>query len=80
MIALAEAMSLIKPQNGWFIPNCDKVTNFLTDQFANERRKVRVKQVDGDSKVNALQVVQRSSRCCGLLSFLSTLHSCLSRP
>jgi hypothetical protein len=57
MLALAEAISLYKPENGWFIPNCDNVPFLLDGSYSKERRTVTVPLLQEDQKmVNALQV------------------------
>jgi len=57
MLALAEAMSLEKPSNGWFIPNCDEeVPSFFDDAHAKYRREVRVQLFGGKESANVMQV------------------------
>ncbi len=57
MLVLAESMSLEKPSNGWFIPNCDDVPHWLGGEHAKERRGVTVALLqEEEQKVNAMQV------------------------
>ena len=44
MLALAESLSLSRPDVGWFVPNCADggVATLLDGRNAQERRKVRV--------------------------------------
>lgn len=70
---MAEAISVTKPENGWFIPNCDKMPGFLNDKFANERRSVKVPQFDGEKDVNVLQVRQTD-----LFDYLFMIHSMMN--
>ncbi len=63
MLSMAEAMSVAKPDNGWFLPNCDSgVTTLLDGRNNKERRSVRVQAFNPDAKedqaesVNVLQV------------------------
>jgi hypothetical protein len=62
VLALAEAMSLERPTNGWFVPNCAVGLagrdGLLSQQGATERRSVRVPLLDDeDEDVNALQAL-----------------------
>ena len=58
MLVMAEAMSEEKPDNGWFIPNCDNVHFLLGSKNAVARRTVRVPLLqEGDEQVNAFQVI-----------------------
>ena len=57
MLVMAEAMSEEKPDNGWFIPNCDDLHFLLGTKNAAARRTVRVPLLqEGDEQVNAFQV------------------------
>ena len=57
MLVMAEAMSEEKPDNGWFIPNCDNLHFLLGTKNAAARRTVRVPLLqEGDEQVNAFQV------------------------
>ncbi len=69
MLALAEAVSLSKPTDGWFLPNCGgSVSTLLDERNAEERRAARVVAFDQESeeeeegleeaeKINVLQVL-----------------------
>ena len=57
MLALAESMSVNKPDNGWFIPNCDHVGSLLDEAHANERRVVKIQRLQGEGQVNVLQTL-----------------------
>ena len=57
VLVMAQAMSEEKPENGWFIPNCDSVHFFLGAEHAAERRTVRVRLLQEEEQtVNAFQV------------------------
>ena len=58
MLALVEAMSLEKPENGWFVPNCGDggVRALLGEEGAEQRRSVRIQLFGGEGTVNLLQV------------------------
>lgn len=49
ILTLAEALSVGKPESGWFIPNCDNVPFFLDENHAKERREVRIAPLDEKS-------------------------------
>merc|ERR1719264_2068683 len=58
MLVMAEAMSEEKPDNGWFIPNCDNLHFLLGTKNAAARRTVRVPLLqEGDEQVNAFQAI-----------------------
>lgn len=61
MLAMAEALSVNKPENGWFIPNCDDATAFLDSEHAKLRREVRIpllsSQTEEQKSVNVLQAI-----------------------
>ena len=58
VLVMTQAMSVEKPRNGWFIPNCDSVHFFLGAKHAAERRTVRVRLLQEEEQtVNAFQVV-----------------------
>eukprot|EP00094_Tigriopus_californicus_P009354 TCALIF_09019-PB protein Name:"Protein of unknown function" AED:0.11 eAED:0.12 QI:206/0.75/0.66/1/1/1/9/985/816 len=61
MLAMAEALSVNKPENGWFIPNCDDATAFLDNEHAALRREVRIPllttQTAEEKSVNVLQAI-----------------------
>ena len=46
---MAEALSVGKPENGWFIPNCDNVPFYFDESRAKERREVRIAPLDEKS-------------------------------
>eukprot|EP00095_Tigriopus_kingsejongensis_P001054 maker-scaffold631_size122145-snap-gene-0.37 protein:Tk01054 transcript:maker-scaffold631_size122145-snap-gene-0.37-mRNA-1 annotation:"hypothetical protein CAPTEDRAFT_219523" len=64
MMAMAEALSLAKPQNGWFIPNCDDMGALLDAEHASMRRQVRIPLLSSEGQkstdpktVNVLQAI-----------------------
>ena len=58
VLALAEAMSEDKADNGWFIPNCDEMPALLNSANADMRRTVRVPMLENlETKVNVLQTI-----------------------
>ena len=58
MLQLAETMSNDKPENGWFIPNCDeeKGTVFLDEANTAKRQLTRVPLFSTGQDKNVLQV------------------------
>jgi hypothetical protein len=58
MLQLAETMSNDKPENGWFIPNCDeeKGTIFLDEANTAKRQLTRVPLFSTGQDKNVLQV------------------------
>ena len=72
MLGVIEAMSVEKPENGWFIPNCgtDGASIFLSSgdgsvkELAERNRKnVRIPLfANPDAKENVLQVSKRYQR------------------
>lgn len=60
VLSLAEALSVDKPDAGWFIPNCDAMPGFLDEDHAHLRRTVTVPELDsedGAEKQNVLQTL-----------------------
>jgi len=58
VLVMTQAMSVEKPRNGWFIPNCDSVHFFLGAKHAAERRTVRVRLLQEEEQtVNAFQAI-----------------------
>lgn len=85
MLVMAEAMSEEKPDNGWFIPNCDNLHFLLGTKNAAARRTVRVPllQEGDEQQVNAFQVrwaLQRAAPVRSQVEMLdrSPLSICLS--
>ena len=58
MLGLAEALSLDKPDNGWFIPNCDESTLFLSSKAVTQRKNVKIPLFVNGERQNVLQVYQ----------------------
>jgi hypothetical protein len=56
-MSLAEAMSLDKPENGWFIPNCEDGTLFFSSQSIEQRKNVEIPLFVTGDKQNVLQVI-----------------------
>lgn len=58
---MVEAVSVSKPGDGWFVPNCDRVSTFLDGRNAEERRSVRVTAFGGEREeeedLNVMQAV-----------------------
>ena len=77
VLTLAEALSVDKAKNGWFIPNCDEMPALLNAANADMRRTVRVPQLeDLETRANVLQVFNKvrdsiSSKLLGVLETLS---------
>jgi hypothetical protein len=57
IMSLAEAMSLDKPENGWFIPNCEDGTLFFSSQSIEQRKNVEIPLFVTGDKQNVLQVI-----------------------
>jgi len=62
VLAVAEAMSVQKPDNGWFLPDCEGgqagSQGLLADSGSSERRSVRVRLLGKEREdVNALQAL-----------------------
>ena len=81
VLALAEAISVDKAENGWFVPNCDEMPALLNAANADMRRAVRVPMLeDLGVKVNVLQVINQTrwSYSCKIID-CSKLHVGSSR-
>ncbi len=57
MIALAQSLSLNQPGNGWFIPNCNRMSTLLKSANIKQRKEVRVHEFDSNGDVNVLQAM-----------------------
>ena len=72
MLGVVEAMSVEKPENGWFIPNCgtDGASIFLSSEDGSvkelaerNRKNVRIPlYANPEAKANVLQVSTRYQR------------------
>ena len=64
MVNLVESMSLEKPTNGWFVPNCDREGSSVYLAAGKEAKERRIAVTvplfsNPDTRKNALQVVHR---------------------
>ena len=64
MVNLVESMSLEKPTNGWFVPNCDREGSGVYLAAGKEAKERRIAVTvplfsNPDTRKNALQVVHR---------------------